>query len=163
MKEKELAMAQVEEERHSKESSEGNGKRRLEALRLRIEIDFQRQKDDLRRLEQELSRLKTSAQSTNPRDPSDAFTARSPKAASHQGENITRLLNETSETENETGLDRECMICMKEEVSVVFLPCAHQVLCLNCSENYGKKGRKATCPCCRVHIEQRIRVFGVSS
>lgn len=163
VKEKEIAMARVEEERHAKESSEGNSKRKLETLRLRIEIDFQRQKDDLRRLEQELARLKTTAQSTNGHDPSDAITARSPEAASHQGEAIARLLHEACETENESGFERECMICVKEEVSVVFLPCAHQVMCANCGENYGKRGRKATCPCCRVPIEQRIRVFGVTS
>jgi len=163
VKGKELAMARVEEERHAKESSEGNSKRKLEALRLRIEIDFQRQKDDLRRLEQELARLKTTAHFTNPHDPSDAFTARSPEAASHQGETIAWLLHEARETENESGFERECMICMKEEVSVVFLPCAHQVMCVNCGETYGKKGKKATCPCCRFPIEQRIRVFGVSS
>ncbi|KAL9242707.1 hypothetical protein vseg_016682 [Gypsophila vaccaria] len=161
VKDKELAMALVEEERRSKETTEGNNKRKLEALRLRIEIDFQRHKDDLERLEQELSRLKASAQIIEPNDPSDAFTTGSPETAKHQCQTIARLLHELDEPERE-GNDRECIICLKDEVSVVFLPCAHQVMCVGCGEDYGKKG-KATCPCCRVPIEQRIRVFGASS
>ncbi|KAI3472685.1 hypothetical protein Pfo_030834 [Paulownia fortunei] len=28
--------------------------------------------------------------------------------------------------------ERECVMCMTEEISVVFLPCAHQVLCGQC-------------------------------
>ncbi|KAK6137614.1 hypothetical protein DH2020_028640 [Rehmannia glutinosa] len=62
-KAKELVLAQLEEERRLKEASEANNKRKLEALRLKIEIDFQRHKDDLQRLEQEYARLKESAQS----------------------------------------------------------------------------------------------------
>ncbi|KAK9667875.1 hypothetical protein RND81_13G017600 [Saponaria officinalis] len=161
VKDKELAMALVEEERRSKETTESNNKRKLEALRLRIEIDFQRHKDDLERLEQDLSRLKSTSQIIEPNDPSDVFTTGSPETAKHQCQTIARLLHELDEPERE-GNERECIICLKDEVSVVFLPCAHQVMCVGCGEDYGKKG-KATCPCCRVPIEQRIRVFGASS
>ncbi|XP_021765698.1 MND1-interacting protein 1-like [Chenopodium quinoa] len=162
VKKKEHAMTQVEEERRSKEATEGNNKRKLEALRMRIDIDFQRHKDDLQRLEQELSRLKASAHLIEPhRDSSDAFATGRPEAAKNQGGTIARLLRELDEPEKE-GSERECLICMKEEVSVVFLPCAHQVMCANCGEDYGKKG-KAICPCCRCPIEQKIRVFGASS
>ncbi|KAK8477822.1 hypothetical protein V6N11_048074, partial [Hibiscus sabdariffa] len=71
LKAKELAMAQVEKERCSKEATEVSNKRKLEALRLKIEIDFQRHKDDHQRLEQELSRLNLSVQSTELNDESD--------------------------------------------------------------------------------------------
>lgn len=60
-KAKEEALAQMEEEQHSKEAAEGHNKRKLETLRLKIELDFQRHKDDHQRLEQELSRLKASS------------------------------------------------------------------------------------------------------
>lgn len=162
VKEKELAVAQVEEERRAKETTEGNNKRKLEALRLRIEIDFQRHKDDLQRLEQELSRLKASAECTDPQHPHNTLSSGSPQSVKNQRETIAHLLRELDEPEKETGCERECLICMKEEVSVVFLPCAHQVMCANCGEDYGKKG-KATCPCCRVPIEQKVRIFGASS
>ncbi|KAJ8555113.1 hypothetical protein K7X08_012609 [Anisodus acutangulus] len=146
---KEQALAQVEEERRLKEAAEITNKRKLEALRLRIEIDFQRHKDDLQRLEQDLSRLKAFAQTTE----------------LPEGD-VARMLHDfdrlEDSSEKDVSGDRECLICMKNEVSVVFLPCAHQVLCANCNNNYGKKGR-AICPCCQVPIEQRIRVFGSTS
>ncbi|KAG8374922.1 hypothetical protein BUALT_Bualt10G0046000 [Buddleja alternifolia] len=165
-KSKELVLAQLEEEHRLKEASEANNKRKLEALRLKIEIDFQRHKDDLQRLEQEYTRLKDSAQYTETEYQYNDIWTDNSNGVKLQGETIARLLHELDQLEDcqekEVSCDRECMICMKDEVSVVFLPCAHQVICANCNENYGKKGR-ATCPCCRVTIEQRIRVYGASS
>ncbi|XP_057981830.1 MND1-interacting protein 1-like [Malania oleifera] len=170
LKAKELALAQVEEEQQSKEAAEASNKRKHEALRLKIEIDFQRHKDDLQRLEQELSHLKASAKSTQrcgPHHSSNTVTSGNSDEATLQAETIAKLLHELDKLEDssdkEVYSDRECLICMKDEVSVVFLPCAHQVVCANCSEKYGKKGAAATCPCCQVPIEQRIRVFGASS
>nr|DAD18165.1 TPA_asm: hypothetical protein HUJ06_019628 [Nelumbo nucifera] len=153
---------EVEEDRRSKEAAEATAKRKQEALRRKIEIDFQRHKDDIQRLEQELSRLKATAESTQLSNPSNTMSAE----AKIQKETNLKLIEELYKLEDssdtETNIERECLICMKDEVSVVFLPCAHQVLCANCNEDYNKKV-KATCPCCRVKIEHRIRVFGASS
>ncbi|KAJ6389076.1 hypothetical protein OIU77_027434 [Salix suchowensis] len=166
VKAKEQALALVEEERCSKEAAEADSKRKLEALRLKIEIDFQRHKDDLQRLDQEFSGLKSAAESTELNNQSNALPSGKSERTKPQGDTIARLLHELDKLENSSdkgaNCDRECMICMKDEVSIVFLPCAHQVICASCSDNYGKKGR-ATCPCCRVPIEQKIRVFGASS
>ncbi|KAK6947443.1 hypothetical protein RJ641_000916 [Dillenia turbinata] len=166
LKAKEVAAAQVEEERWAKETAEANWKRKHETLRLKIEIDFQRHKDDIQRLEQELARLKVAEQSNDLHHVSNTLPAGNLDAVKAQGETIARLLHELdnlgNSLEKEVGYDRECLFCKKEEVSVVFLPCAHEVLCANCSDDYGKKGR-ANCPCCRAPIEQRVRVFGASS
>ncbi|KZV36272.1 RING/U-box superfamily protein isoform 1 [Dorcoceras hygrometricum] len=166
-KEKEQVLAKLEEERRLKEASEANNKRKLESMRVKIEIDFQRHKDDLRRLEQEYTRLKDSAESKEVEDQSNDAILRNSDERNLQGRNITTLLRqldllEEDSPEKEVGHDRNCMICMEDEVSIVFLPCAHQVICTNCNENYGKKGR-ATCLYCRAPIEQRIRVYGASS
>ncbi|PWA48819.1 RING/U-box superfamily protein [Artemisia annua] len=158
-KAKEHAVTRVEEERRLKEAAEANNKRKHEALRSKIELDFQRHKDDLQRLEQELSRLKMSPNSDK---------QSSNLSVTESGPTIARMLHELDNLddldEKEGGVSRECIICLKDEVSVVFLPCAHQVLCATCNDEYGNgtKG-KATCPICRVAIEQRIRVFGASS
>ncbi|KAE8661869.1 MND1-interacting protein 1 [Hibiscus syriacus] len=130
LKDKELAFTQVEQERCSNEATEVSNKRKLEALRLKIEIDFQRHKDDHQRLEQELSRLKLSAQSTELNHQLDnLFTGKS-EGAKPQGETITKLLHELDtledSSEKEVNGDRECIICSKDEVSIVFLPCTHQ-------------------------------------
>ena len=166
LKAKEQALGQVEEERRSKEAAETSSKRKLETLRLKIEIDFQRHKDDLQRLEQEFSRLKASAQFTELNSQLNTLSSGKAEGEKPQGETIANLLHELDKLEDETDkgviCDRECIICQKDEVSIVFLPCAHQVICASCNDNYGKKGR-ATCPCCRIPIEQRIRVFGATS
>ncbi|CAL0331740.1 unnamed protein product [Lupinus luteus] len=165
LKAKEEALALIEEERHAKEVAEANNKRNLKALRLKIEIDFQRRKDDILRLEQELARLKASAQSDKLHHKRNTSDASESKGAKLPRETIDKLLQDLDNledfSEKEVSRDRQCIICNKDEVSIIFLPCAHQVMCANCSEEYGRKGR-AACPCCRVPIKQRIRVFGAS-
>ncbi|CAN4077241.1 unnamed protein product [Withania somnifera] len=159
-KAKEQALTLVEEERRLKEAAEANNKRKLEALRLKIEIDFQRHKDDLQRLEEDVTRLRASTELQN----QSANLVTGITGEQPQGDMARMLLefdrfNDSSEKDKP---DRECIICLKDEVSVVFLPCAHQVLCATCNEKFVKKGR-VKCPRCRVPIEQRIRVFGATS
>lgn len=152
----------MEEERRFKEAVETNNKRKLEELRSKAEIDFQRHKDDLQRLEQDLSRLRASTELQN----QSANLVTGSNVEQHPHGDIARMLREFDSFEQDSSEkddSRECIICMKHEVSVVFLPCAHQVLCANCNDNFGKKGRVAKCPCCRVPIEQRIRVFGATT
>ncbi|XP_019423804.1 PREDICTED: MND1-interacting protein 1-like isoform X2 [Lupinus angustifolius] len=163
LKAKENAIGLVEEERRSKEADESNNKRKIEALRVKIEIDFQRYEDDVRRLEQELSCLQAAAKSA------ELQLNASPESGSEgpKTETVAKLLEELDNLEDFSEKDevnggRECIICKKDEVSIVFLPCAHQVICASCGDLYGKYGQ-AACPCCRVPIEQRIRVFGASS
>ncbi|KAG2326711.1 hypothetical protein Bca4012_035647 [Brassica carinata] len=165
-KAKEQALAQVEEEQRSKEATEARNKRNVESVRLKIEIDFQRRKDDLQRLEQELSRL-NKASSTDSSLQFNNTSHTKGKSDNPKGEVVvSKLLEELARLdgfyEKEANYDRECLICMKDEVSVVFLPCAHQVVCASCSDSF-MGGGEATCPCCRVPIQQRIRVFGATS
>ncbi|CAH8357976.1 unnamed protein product [Eruca vesicaria subsp. sativa] len=164
-KAKEQVLAQVEEEQRFKEATEVRNKGKVESLRLKIEIDFQRHKDDLQRLEQELSRLNKISSSDSSLQSSDNCHTNG-KSDKLKGEVMCTLLEELERLdglyEKEETYDRECLICMRDEVSVVFLPCAHQVVCGNCSDSF-MGGGKATCPCCRAPVQQRIRVFGVSS
>ncbi|XVE81996.1 hypothetical protein DITRI_Ditri15bG0111600 [Diplodiscus trichospermus] len=53
--------------------------------------------------------------------------------------------------------ERECVMCLSEEMSVVFIPCAHQVVCTTCKELHEKQGMK-DCPSCGSPIQQRIPV-----
>ncbi|KAE9607389.1 hypothetical protein Lal_00026579 [Lupinus albus] len=163
MEAKEEAERLVEEVRRSKEADETNNKRRLEALRVKTELDFERYKDDVQRLEQELSRLQTSVKSAKLH--SNASSGN--KSEGPKTETIAKLLQQLDNLEgfseeNEVNGGRECIICKKGEVSVVFLPCTHQVMCASCSDEYGRNAQ-AACPCCRVLIQQRIHVFGASS
>ncbi|XP_077237057.1 MND1-interacting protein 1-like isoform X2 [Tasmannia lanceolata] len=165
VKAKELAIARVEEERRAKEAAKATVKGRQEALHRKIEMDFQRHKDDIKRLELDLSQFKASAELTqlsyplNTRSTGDLDTAKMPKGTNARIHHELHKLQESSQ--KEVSHDRECLICMKDEASIVFLPCAHQVLCVNCNEGHAKA--KTTCPCCSIKIEQRIHVYGASS
>uniref|UniRef100_A0A6B2EAJ7 Putative inhibitor of apoptosis 2 protein n=1 Tax=Phlebotomus kandelakii TaxID=1109342 RepID=A0A6B2EAJ7_9DIPT len=48
---------------------------------------------------------------------------------------------------------RLCKICMDEEISIVFLPCAHLASCGQCASGV------AHCPLCRSVINGRVRIF----
>ncbi|VVB02184.1 unnamed protein product [Arabis nemorensis] len=165
-KAKEQALAQVEEEQRSKEATEASNKRKVESLRLKIEIDFQRHKDDLQRLEQELSGLNKASSTDSSLQSNKTSHTKSKSGNKSKGEAMSKLLEELDRLdgsyEKEANYDRECLICLKDEVSVVFLPCAHQVVCASCSDSF-MGGGKATCPCCRAPVQQRIRVFGATS
>lgn len=153
----------MEEERRNKEAAEASNKRRLEAMRLKIEIDFQRHKDDLHRLEQELSQLKALEQTSGQHLQSHDLSMQNLNGTKSEG-NIMHEIDTLEDSADGEAIDhdRRCIICSKDEASVVFLPCAHQVLCAKCNNSYGKKG-KAACPCCQVPIQKRICVFGASS
>ncbi|KAF8655126.1 hypothetical protein HU200_061263 [Digitaria exilis] len=51
--------------------------------------------------------------------------------------------------------EQECAMCLEEEVSVVFLPCGHQVVCAGCNQRH-RDGGLTECPSCRAPIKRRI-------
>ncbi|XP_061437328.1 baculoviral IAP repeat-containing protein 7-like [Lethenteron reissneri] len=48
---------------------------------------------------------------------------------------------------------RTCKVCMDKDVSVVFVPCGHLVVCQDCAVSLGK------CPICRAVVRGTIRTF----
>lgn len=159
MKAKEEAMARGEEERKAKEACEGGIRRKRDALRRKVEVDFQRHRDDIQRLQDELARLKSSPRPAPLRPPFPPpplpLLPPSPVATAARRRAPVRA------AAAEAAGRRECLTC-RRDVCVVFLPCAHQVLCASCSENHEKKAR-ARCPTCNLRIQRRIRVFGAAA
>nr|KAJ0200483.1 hypothetical protein LSAT_V11C600331880 [Lactuca sativa] len=150
---KKHALARVEQEMILKEQTISDNKRIQESLHARIDLDLKCQKDDIQRLEQELSRVKSLT---------DPDHYRASLFGTHFGnDTIGKMLHGSSDEGDESDDEAyyECVMCGENEVSVVFLPCAHEVVCGDC--NKGLK--KDECPTCGVAIEQRIRVFGGSS
>ncbi|KAF8027225.1 hypothetical protein BT93_E0209 [Corymbia citriodora subsp. variegata] len=135
---KELANAQLKEEKRALEAAKADGKKRLKDLRLRIEVESKLERDKVLSLEQELSALKIAAGNTE---------------ATAELETLLPVMHGLDEQDG-----RKCIICRKNEVCVVFLPCAHEIMCANCSDRYGYKD-KVSCPMCQVPIEEAIRVF----
>lgn len=134
----------------------------------KAESDFQRYKDVIRRLEKEIAQLRLKTDSSK-------------IAALHWGTDVTyasRLTNSKSfPAVKETGphcvsdsldfhgdvsRERECVMCLSDEMSVVFLPCAHQVVCVKCNELHQKHGMK-DCPSCRIPIQHRVCVRSANS
>ncbi|XP_057818854.1 MND1-interacting protein 1 [Cryptomeria japonica] len=162
---KEFAIAQAEEARRARDAAEAAAKRREESLHRKTEMNFQRHKDDIERLEQELVRLKAKAVSFQPNTmPSSQNEAEEVNAKIWKEKNL-HLLNKFQElqesSQRERYNDRQCVMCRNEVVSIVFLPCAHQVVCVECNNLHEKKGLE-NCPFCRSLIQQRIHVYGAS-
>lgn len=139
--EKELLNAQIKEEKRALEAAKADSKKRLEDVRLRTEIELKSYRDKVLGLERELSFLKIATGNSE---------------AMAELETLLPLMHGLDEQDG-----RKCIICRKNEVRVVFLPCAHEVLCADCCDKYGYKDN-VLCPMCQVPIEEAIRVFGGS-
>lgn len=175
-KAKEEATLRADNERRAKEQAEVAAKRREDSLRRKSESNYQRHRDDMQRLECEIAQMRTTAEAaqlaTSRWGPGVAVTPHMMELSNMQSLKETNIrlhrellaLQEMSEglARRDVRRDRECVMCMCEEMSVVFLPCAHQVVCIKCNELHEKQGMR-DCPSCRTQILQRIRVFGVSS
>ena len=152
---------QLEEERRLLKKTKITNEREHKALHLKIETDFLRHKDDMQRLELELSRLKVLSQASQLYLHSKKLQMANTEKLETEGEFIARIFSRLDNEEDYCS-DRKCFNCEKEDVSVVFMPCTHQVLCISCSDSYGK-GRRPACPCCGLAIQQKIRVFAAES
>jgi hypothetical protein len=153
-KAKEEAAAQLEELLKATEDTKVTFRRRIDSLRHKIELDAERYWDDIRRLQEEHDRrLLQNSRSVV----FNAITNSLPLASEGANKN-----ERTEQQERKAiGWRWQCVACVKE-VSVLLLPCAHQVLCVACNESHVCMG-KVRCPCCNAKIEERIRVYGVSS
>ncbi|XP_074556309.1 MND1-interacting protein 1-like [Curcuma longa] len=163
IKAKEEAITLVDDERRAKEAARVNASRRQEALRRKIEIDFQRHKDDIQRLTEELDRLQTAGMNLLIPPSVNAIKTAGTDAKSVKEVNAKPPtgFGKPQDSPKKLNRNRVCVICKKEEISVVLLPCSHQVLCANCNEMHEKL--KACCPGCNARIEERILVYGASS
>ncbi|XP_020551605.1 MND1-interacting protein 1 isoform X2 [Sesamum indicum] len=155
IKEKEHMVAVLAEETRKVQIHKAESRAQLLKLRKKVEIDSRLARDDRKRLEDELSRLRMSCQMPDMLLEDDSFWS-----------NITEATASSSTapygSSQETSRHWNCMLCLQNEVSVVFLPCTHQVICFPCYErNFKTVG--GLCPYCQVKIEESIRVYGPSS
>ncbi|KAK3129932.1 hypothetical protein QOZ80_6BG0486750 [Eleusine coracana subsp. coracana] len=165
-KTKEENIALLEEERRKREAAKVNADRRLEELRRKKQVESQCYKDDLHRLQDELSRLQKSTganvptfPSTNPPGTINRSTTRAPKQPIQRPPPAS---NRPPQPTQKLSHRRQCVVCKEEDACVILLQCAHQVLCVSCNKLQEDKG-VARCPCCSAKVEERIRVFGASS
>lgn len=155
--------------RKERKQIEVSTKSKEDMVKLKAENNLQKYKDDIQKLEKEISQLRLKTDSPKiaalRRGIDGSYASKLTDVKSGQDHKQSRVPY-TSEAVAEFHVypesggvkrERECVMCLSEEMSVVFLPCAHQVVCITCNELHEKQGMK-DCPSCRSPIQRRISV-----
>ncbi|KAJ4848336.1 hypothetical protein Tsubulata_042195, partial [Turnera subulata] len=142
--------------RKEREVLEAATKAEQDGIKQKAENDLQKYLEDIKKLESEVSELRMK---------SDASKIAALRRGADGNFGVTDSgVGGTQESKVNFGdnsgagglrRERECVMCLSEEMSVVFLPCAHQVLCPDCNELHEKQEMKE-CPSCRTPIQRRI-------
>ncbi|XP_059649210.1 putative E3 ubiquitin-protein ligase RF298 isoform X2 [Cornus florida] len=168
-KAKEELITQASSIRKEREQIEASAKSKEDMIKMKAENNLQRYKDDIEKLEKEISQLRLKTDSSKIAalrrgiDGSYASRLTDIRNAPHPKESqmpyTSRMLSNFHDHSATGGVkrERECVMCLSEEMSIVFLPCAHQVVCTTCNELHEKQGMKE-CPSCRSPIQRRICV-----
>ncbi|PKA66492.1 Putative E3 ubiquitin-protein ligase RF298 [Apostasia shenzhenica] len=163
-KSKSEVLFHVKTERKVREKLESSRKSKENEIMIVAENGLQKFKDDIRRLESQITQLRLLADSSklvairSSTDSSYALKVVDGKKNNDRNNSVNKLLD-LHEQEAEVRRDRECVMCLSAEMSVVFLPCAHQVVCGSCNELHEREGMK-DCPSCRTTIQRRICIRG---
>lgn len=169
-KAKEEVLLQASSIRKEREQIEELAKSKEDTINLKAEENLQRYIDGIQKLEKEISQLRQKADSSKIAalrrgiDGSYASSCTDTKNGTALEEPRTTFISELVQKLSDYSLtgggvkrERECVMCLSEEMSVVFLPCAHQVVCTTCNELHEKQGMQ-DCPSCRSPIQGRISV-----
>lgn len=168
-KTKEELLAQASSLKKEKEQIEASAKSKEDMMKLKAESNLQKYKDDIQKLEKEISQLRLKTDSSKiaalKRGIEGSYASKltdcrsTPTQRESHALYISKMTTDFEDYAENGGLkrERECVMCLSEEMSIVFIPCAHQVVCLTCNELHEKQGMK-DCPSCRSPIQQRICV-----
>ena len=70
-------------------------------------------------------------------------------------EEVNNLLNPVIDISNMKIYNcDECVVCMEKNSEIIFIPCAHRCVCVNCYEEIKKV--KNSCPICRKNIIRTV-------
>ncbi|PKU76729.1 putative E3 ubiquitin-protein ligase RF298 isoform X1 [Dendrobium catenatum] len=153
----------LKSKRKEREQIEASGKSKENEITIEAEHELQRLKNDIRRLELQITQLRLTTDSSKMAgfgwvaNGSYASRLADVGKSKHAAHSITKLFDIQDQGDEDLQRERECVMCMSEEVSVVFLPCAHQVICSTCNELHERQGMK-DCPSCRTTIQRRISI-----
>ncbi|XP_047969890.1 MND1-interacting protein 1-like isoform X2 [Salvia hispanica] len=149
-REKEQTIALEGTEARRAEAHRASLRRELAERRQNAEIALRAKKDDIQRLEQELSRVQMFFQMSVVSLEGDKFL--------YNGVEIPSL---EKNAPSQSSRRWTCMKCSTNDVSILFLPCTHQVLCASCHEGRTSSSMaKQRCLFCGADIEQSIKCYG---
>lgn len=157
--------------RKEREELEASTKSKESVIKLEADRTLHRYKEDIQKLEKEISGLRLKTDSSKiaalRRGIIDGtyanWVADNKTSHVHKNNDIATTVPSTSKfiPDFKHGYcmkrERECVMCLSEETCVIFLPCAHQVVCKMCNELHERQGMK-DCPSCRSTIQRRITV-----
>ncbi|RDY11402.1 putative E3 ubiquitin-protein ligase RF298, partial [Mucuna pruriens] len=168
---KEKILAQAASIKKDREQLERRIQSEQDMVRKKAATDLQKHVEDIGKLENELIDLKLKSDSekiaalrrcVDERKDSFSRTKSTPNMKGNKKSETSQTMVSGKDKLAAGSLRREqeCVMCLSEEMSVVFLPCAHQVVCPACNELHEKQGMK-DCPSCRTPIQRRIHArFG---
>lgn len=155
-KEKEDILLEVSSIRKEREQIEVSEKSKEDLIKSKADKNLQRYRDDIQKLEKEIAQLRQKTDSSKiaalRRGINGSYAGRCMDMKHKHGSNTS-----TNSFVGGVKRERECVMCLSEEMTVVFLPCAHQVVCTTCNELHENQGMK-DCPSCRTPIQHRISV-----
>ncbi|KAL0712636.1 hypothetical protein Bca4012_019614 [Brassica carinata] len=158
-KEKLVAQAAALEEERVK--LEELGKAEEERIKTKAENDVRYYTENIERLESEISKLKLKSDCLKIaalKKGIDGSNEGNKNGTTHNTTTTKASLiwENSNGTEAKIKRERECVMCLSEEMTVIFLPCAHQVLCSKCNQLHEKEAME-DCPSCRAKIQRRIQ------
>ncbi|KAF7150174.1 hypothetical protein RHSIM_Rhsim02G0016800 [Rhododendron simsii] len=159
-KAKEELLTEASSIRKEREQIEDSAKSKEEAIKSKAEKTLHKYKDDIEKLEKVVSELRSKTDSSKiaalRRGIDGSYASTLKDIRNSPAPIISKIVPKFQEYSG-VKRERECVMCLSEEMSVVFLPCAHQVVCTTCNELHEKQGMK-DCPSCRSTIQRRICV-----
>ncbi|XP_060567274.1 baculoviral IAP repeat-containing protein 2-like [Ruditapes philippinarum] len=85
--------------------------------------------------------------------PDRTNVARDRSNATPEAQNESEDIQEIAAEHERLSRIVQCMLCVKEEPDVLFLPCAHHRLCHNCSDKVSR------CPVCETVVKEKVRTY----
>ncbi|PPS06177.1 hypothetical protein GOBAR_AA14488 [Gossypium barbadense] len=158
---KEKFLAQAASIRKERERLEAVAKVEEDKIKLKAEKDMKKYGEEIKMLENKLSELKMKLDSSKIAALRGCIDGGNGQCSSvndrYHSPSFSKRVVDINDYSGSRGLkqERECVMCLSEEKIVVFLPCAHQVLCVKCNELHEKQ-RMKDCPACRTVISNRI-------
>ncbi|KAL3364983.1 hypothetical protein AABB24_010239 [Solanum stoloniferum] len=153
-REKRRVLQQADSLKAEREKRGVQSKMEEDNIREKAERNMQKCKEDIRKLESEISLLRFQSEGSKIEALRRGINNTRP-----QSPKLTKSLAVFEENlgSGSVKIERECVMCLSEEMTVVFLPCAHQVLCAQCNVLHEKQGMN-DCPSCRTPIKKRINI-----
>uniref|UniRef100_A0A0D3ASJ2 RING-type domain-containing protein n=1 Tax=Brassica oleracea var. oleracea TaxID=109376 RepID=A0A0D3ASJ2_BRAOL len=160
----ELQQEVVKAKNRHNQIEEELGKAEEERIKTKAENDVKSYTENIKRLESEISKLKLKSNGLKIaalKKGMDGSNDGNKSGMTHATTTFTKtnqMAAAANAWENSAKIkrERECVMCLSEEMSVIFLPCAHQVLCSKCNQLHEKEAMD-DCPSCRAKIQRRIQ------